>query len=116
MIQVSPSIAAIFHAASVQAAWKIAAIDGLTWINRASYAGRKAVTRDNSIELPAYWQMDTAFVLRQRTASGRLTWRFGIDNLFDRRFWRDAPTQYWGGVYLFPGMPRTARATVQYSF
>ena len=103
-------------AASVQAAWQIAAIDGLTWINRASYAGRKAVTRDNSIELPAYWQLDTAFVLRQRTASGRLTWRFGIDNLFDRRYWRDAPTQYWGGVYLFPGMPRTARATVQYSF
>ncbi|MEK9777026.1 MAG: TonB-dependent siderophore receptor, partial [Quisquiliibacterium sp.] len=101
---------------NLQAAWQIPGVDGLTWINRANYSGRKAVTRDNSVELPAYWQFDTGFVFRQRAGSSLLTWRLGIDNLFDRRYWRDAPTQYWGGIYLFPGMPRTARATVQYSF
>jgi iron complex outermembrane receptor protein len=102
--------------ANFQAGWQLPGVSGLTWINRAHYAAGKAVTSDNSIELPSYWQFDTAFVYRHKTSFGRTTWRFGIDNLFDRRYWRDAPTQYWGGVYLFPGMPRTARATVQLSF
>jgi iron complex outermembrane receptor protein len=103
-------------AASVQAAWDIPGVPGLTWLNRAVYSGRKAVTRDNSVELPAFWQWDTAFVHRNRIAAGTLTWRFGIDNVFDRWYWREAPTQYWGGVYLFPAMPRTVRMSVQMSF
>lgn len=103
-------------AASVRAAWQVPGVAGLTWINRASYAGRKSVTADNSVELPSWWQFDTAIVYRHRVAQGTLAWRLGIDNLFDRRYWREAPTQYWGGTYLFPAMPRTLRASVQMTF
>ena len=103
-------------AVSAQAAWDLPGVPGLTWLNRAVYSGRKSVTRDNSVELPSFWQWDTAFVYRHRAAAGAFTWRIGIDNLFDRWYWREAPTQYWGGVYLFPAMPRTLRASVQLSF
>ena len=45
-----------------------------------------------------------------------ITWRAGIDNVFDRRFWREAPTTYWGGTYLFPAQPRTFRVSLQAGF
>jgi hypothetical protein len=32
--------------------------------------------------------------------------------VLDRRAWREAPTQPWGGVYLFPVAPRTVSATL----
>jgi len=102
--------------AALTAAWLVPGVDGLVWTNRLVYSARKPVTRDNAIELPSFWQFDTAIAYRQRLAGNTLTWRVGIDNLFDRRYWRDAPTQYWGGVYLFPAMPRTVRASVQMAF
>ena len=42
-------------------------------------------------------------------AARTLTWRAGIDNLADRRAWKESPYQF-GHVYLFPLAPRTWRA------
>jgi hypothetical protein len=36
---------------------------------------------------------------------------FGIENLTDKRYWKESPYQY-GHVYLFPGAPRTLRLAV----
>ena len=102
--------------ASIFGAWQVPGIDGLQWLNRVTLSGRKPVTRDNSVELPSYGQWDTAFNYRQRISGHSVTWRIGIDNVLDRRYWKDAPTQYWGGVYLFPAYPRTFRTSVQMSF
>jgi iron complex outermembrane receptor protein len=103
--------------ASLLAAWKVPGVDGLTWNNRVFYSAGKPVTRDNSVELPWFWQYDTSLAWRQRTADGSaLTWRVGVDNVFDRSYWREAPTQYWGGTYLLPALPRTFRASVQITF
>jgi len=101
------------QAASVYGVWQLPGAPGLSWVNRVFYAGRKAVTNDNSIELPSYWQWDTAIAWRQRVGGTATTWRLGIDNVFDRGYWRDAPTQYWGATYLFPAQPRIFRASVQ---
>jgi len=103
-------------AVSVQAGWDLPTVPGMTWINRAIYSGSKEATRDNSISLPWFWQWDTAIVYRHRSQAGAVTWRLGIDNVLDRRYWREAPTQYWGGVYLFPAMPRTFSASVALTF
>ena len=103
--------------ANVSAAWSVPGVPNLDWLNRVGWSASKAVTRDNSVELPSYWQYDTALVWRRRVAGGTvLTWRAGIDNVFDRGYWREAPTTYWGGTYLFAAMPRTFRASVQASF
>ena len=103
--------------ASLMSVWQVASVPGMTWTNRLIWSGAKPVTRDNAVMLPSYWQLDTAFAWRQRTTQGSaLTWRVGIDNVFDRRYWRDAPTQYWGGIYLLPALPRTLRGSVTMSF
>jgi iron complex outermembrane receptor protein len=36
------------------------------------------------------------------------SWTLAVDNLFDRRYWKESPYQF-GHVYLFPGAPRTLR-------
>jgi iron complex outermembrane receptor protein len=48
----------------------------------------------------------------QRASDATLTWRLGIDNLFDKQAWKESPYQF-GHVYLFPLPGRTARASLQ---
>ena len=102
--------------ASLAATWAVAGVRGLDWSNRLFYSASKPVTRDNAIELPAFWQLDTALSYTERRGANTVTWRLGIDNVFDRRYWREAPTQWWGGTYLFPAPPRSLRASVQVAF
>jgi iron complex outermembrane recepter protein len=101
--------------AALSLAWQVPQVSGLTWTNRANYSGAKAVTRDNSVELPSYWQLDSWIAYKTQIAGKPATWRAGVDNVFDRRYWKDAPTQYWGGTYLFPALPRTFRVSLQMS-
>jgi iron complex outermembrane recepter protein len=96
------------------AAWQLA--PSLQWRNSFTYFSSKPVTRDNSVSLPAGYQFDTAVTYTQKTSGSLLTWRAGIDNVFDKRYWREAPTQYWGGTYLFAASPRTLRLSVASNF
>lgn len=100
---------------SAAATWRVPGTR-LAWTGRATASGRKAVTGDGAVELPAYWQLDTSLTWREQVGGRPLTIRAGIDNLLDRRYWRDAPTQYWGGIYLFPAPPRTFRVSVEAAF
>jgi iron complex outermembrane receptor protein len=81
----------------------------LQWRNAIVYSGTKAVTADNSVVLPASWQWDTALVWSPAVATPRMQVRAGVDNVTDRRYWREAPTQPWGATYLFAAQPRTYR-------
>ena len=95
---------------SVNAAW--AFTPGWEWRNGLSYFSSKPVTRDNSVSLPGAAQVNTLLTFNQKTQGTPIVWRFGIDNVFDKRYWREAPTQYWGGTYLFAAQPRTLRFNV----
>ncbi|MDZ7653746.1 MAG: hypothetical protein U5L03_14970 [Burkholderiaceae bacterium] len=57
--------------------------------------------------LPAWWQWDAWLTLPTRLGGVEAFWRAGIKNVTDRVYWREAPTQSWGGIYLFPAQPRT---------
>ena len=50
--------------------------------------------------------------LDTRWAGNAVTWRAGVDNVADRRAWRESPYQF-GHAYLFPLEPRTFRVSVQ---
>jgi iron complex outermembrane receptor protein len=49
-----------------------------------------------------------------RTTGHEWIGRFGVDNLFDRRAWRESPYQF-DHIYLYPLEPRTFRASLQVS-
>jgi len=99
-------------AASLAAAWQVPAAAGLELNNVLVYSGSKPVTADNSVQLPSYWQWDFAATYRWLWSGSRVALTAGVENVTDRGYWREAPTQYWGGTYLFPAQPRIARVTL----
>jgi len=103
-------------------------IQGLAWQNRISGSGRKPAlvgaadagpggvsggAYSTLLSLPAQWQWDSALHWQQKFAGTSLRWSLSVINLLDRSQWREAPTQPWGGVYVFPAPPRTLRLAVQ---
>ena len=74
--------------------------------------GRREVTRENDLSIGGWTRVDLG--LRWRTRQGGTEWtvRAGVDNVFDRRAWRESPTQF-AHAYLFPLAPRTARLSLQ---
>ncbi|HSO44170.1 MAG TPA: TonB-dependent receptor, partial [Rhodoferax sp.] len=101
---------------SLFADYKLAALPGLSLNGLATFENGKAVTADGSVELPCAWQLDAGLSYLQRIAGKASLWRFNIENLTNRSYWREAPTTYWGGVYLFASTPRTLRASVTVDF
>lgn len=101
--------------ASVQADYSVPGIDGLALLAGVQYSGRKFADRLGNASVPAYTVANLG--ARYATALGGLatTWRLNVDNVFDKRYWRDSG-EYQGDAYLFPGAPRTARLTVQVDF
>lgn len=102
--------------ASLFADYKLVALPGLSLNGLATFENGKTVTTDGSVELPSAWQLDAGLSYQQRMAGKPTLWRFNMENLTNRTYWREAPTASWGGVYLFPAAPRTLRASVTVEF
>ena len=101
---------------SLFADYKIAALPGLAINALATFENGKNVTADGSVTLPRAWQLDAGLRYQQVIAGKSTLWRLNVENLTNRIYWREAPTQYWGGIYLFPSTPRTVRASVTVDF
>ncbi|HEY1090982.1 MAG TPA: TonB-dependent receptor, partial [Burkholderiaceae bacterium] len=76
------------------------------------HEGPRAVLPDNSITLPGWTRIDAGARIEQALGRQLLTWRIGVDNLTDRRAWKESPYQY-EHVYLYPLAPRTWRASLE---
>jgi iron complex outermembrane receptor protein len=76
------------------------------------HEGRRYVTPDNSARIPAWTRIDAGAAWEQLRGRSVMTWRLGIDNLFDRRAWKESPYQF-GHAYLYPLAARTVRLSVQ---
>jgi len=76
------------------------------------HEGRRYATPDNGIPVAAWTVADAG--LRYTQGLGRQTWiwRAAVDNLADRRAWRESPWQY-EHSYLYPLAPRTFRASLE---
>lgn len=94
------------------AAYRFAALPGLELEAGLSHEGRRNVTPDASITLPAWTRVDAALRYDTRLNGVKTTWTLAVDNLADRRFFRESPYQF-GHVYLFPAAPRTVRVALQ---
>jgi len=102
--------------ASLFADYKIAGVPGLSISGLLTSESGKTVTADGAIALPAAWQLDAGLRYQNRLIGKVTQWNLNVENLTDRSYWREAPTQYWGGTYLFPSTPRTVRARVTVEF
>lgn len=101
---------------SVFADYKLSSLPGLSLHGLLGYEDGKTANADGTASLPSAWQLDVGLGYAQRLQGKAVRWQLGIDNLTDRIYWREAPTQSWGGVYLFPSTPRTIRASVSLDF
>ncbi|MGI4846746.1 MAG: TonB-dependent siderophore receptor [Janthinobacterium lividum] len=78
------------------------------------YSSSKAFNPDNTVTVPGYHTVDLAARYQTRIAGRATTLRAGVDNVFNKFYWRDV-TQSLGG-YLFPGAPRTFTVSAQFDF
>ena len=97
------------------ATWNVAPVPGLAVLANMDYEGGRDVLPDNSVRIPGWTRYDLGARYTQQVAGSTLTWRAGVDNLFDRRAWREAPYQY-DHAYLFPLGPRTFHASLEAKF
>ena len=88
-------------------------IPGLRSVLRVSHEGERNVTEDGSIKLPAWTTWGASAHYDTKVNNVASTWTLAVDNLTDKRYWRESPKQF-GHYYLYPGAPRTIRATVQF--
>lgn len=102
--------------ASLFADYKIAALPGLSLSGLLTHESGKTVTADGAVSLPAAWQLDTGVRYQNRLMGKSTVWALNVENMTDRSYWREAPTQYWGANYVFPSTPRTVRARVTVEF
>jgi iron complex outermembrane recepter protein len=80
---------------------------------RVTREGERNATELGEVKLPAWttWSASTHYETKVNNVAS--TWSLAVDNLTDKQYWREAPKQF-GHYYLYPGAPRTIRATVQF--
>jgi iron complex outermembrane receptor protein len=98
-----------------RASYAVASIPGLALDGTVVHEGRRSVLPDASIELASWTRFDAALRYATKVGGVATRWTLGVENLFDRRYYKESPTQF-GHVYLFTGTPRTARLAVQADF
>jgi len=101
--------------ARLQGDWQLLAIagGGLRLLAAGTYESEREVLPDNSVQIPSVTKFDLGARYETKSSAGT-TWtlRAGIDNVFDRRAWRESPYQF-SHAYLFPLEPRTLRVSLQ---
>jgi len=99
------------HVLRAAVAYRVPALPGLTLQGQASHEGRRAVLPDESVMLPAWTRFDASLRYETKMGGTATTWTLGIDNLANKRYWKESPLQF-GHVYLYPGAPRAVRLSV----
>ena len=103
------------QALKILATWDIAQVQGLSVLANMDYEGGREVLPDDSASIPGWTRYDLGVRYSQSAGRTTLVWRAGVDNLFDRRAWRESPYQY-DHAYLFPLEPRTFHASLEAKF
>ncbi len=76
------------------------------------HEGIRFATPDNSIAVPAWTVADAGLRFTQGVGNQTWIWRAAVDNLTNRRAWRESPWQF-EHSYLYPLAPRTFRTSLE---
>ena len=98
----------------IQAGYSVPQVPGLAFGATLAAEGNRTVLPDeNDTRIPGYAVVGaTAQWVQRAVGATTLTWRAGIDNLFDKQAWKESPYQF-AHVYLFPLPGRTVRVSLQ---
>ena len=91
--------------------YRHATFPGLRSGFRLSREGERNVTETGAITLPAWTTLDATAHYDTKFHNTASSWTLAINNLSNKQYWRESPRQY-GQYFLYPGAPRTVRATV----
>ncbi|MET0321590.1 MAG: TonB-dependent siderophore receptor [Duganella sp.] len=99
---------------SVYADYAVPQVSGLNVSANWQYSGKKAFDAENTVFVPKYHVVNLAAAYSTRIGGVATTLRAGIDNAFDKFYWRDVTPDL--GGYLMPGASRTGRVSAQFDF
>lgn len=107
--------------ANLYAEYAIDRLPGLTLTANLHHTGRRAANDTNTSWADAYSTFDLGARYTDAMWGERLTWRVGVNNLFDERYWASVFPSSINGTNVgnpsaFVGSPRTLSASVQVTF
>ncbi|MDY7534177.1 TonB-dependent siderophore receptor [Pseudomonas sp. Bout1] len=101
--------------ASVYADYALPWVDGLALLGGVQYSASKYANRTGDVEVGDYAIVNVGSRYTTRLDGYETVLRLSVDNLFDKRYWRDTG-EYLGDDYLFQGAPLTARLSATVNF
>ncbi len=76
---------------------------------------RTVLPNDNATRIPGWARWDASARFVQKVGQQSITWRAGLDNVLNRRAWKESPYEF-SHVYLYPMAPRTWRVSAELSY
>lgn len=101
--------------ASVYADYALPWVNGLAVLGGVQYSASKNANRTGNVEVGDYALVNIGSRYTTKVEGYETVFRLSVDNLFDKRYWRDAG-EYMGDDYLFQGAPLTARLSASVNF
>ncbi|MDF3163559.1 TonB-dependent siderophore receptor [Pseudomonas proteolytica] len=101
--------------ASVYADYALPWVNGLAVLGGVQYSASKNANRTGNVEVGDYALVNIGSRYTTKVDGYETVFRLSVDNLFDKRYWRDAG-EYMGDDYLFQGAPLTARLSASVNF
>ncbi|MCH7393462.1 TonB-dependent siderophore receptor [Acinetobacter dispersus] len=95
--------------------YQLPQVDGLRLLAGMQYSSSKYANRTGSVKVSGYTLFNVGTAYNFRAYGHDNTLRFNVDNLFNKKYWRDAGS-FFGDDYLFLGAPRTAQLSWNVSF
>jgi len=90
-------------------------VEGLAVLGGVQYSASKYASQVGEVETGAYAISNVGSRFSTRIDGYETVFRLSVDNLFDKRYWRDAG-EYMGDDYVFQGAPLTARLSASINF
>ena len=101
--------------ATAQLSYKVPSVEGLRLLSGMQYSSSKYANKEGTAKVGGYSVFNIGAAYKTNFAGHDMTFRFNIDNLFNKKYWRDVGA-FMGDDYLFLGSPRTAQFSTTFSF
>ncbi|MFW2057905.1 TonB-dependent siderophore receptor [Acinetobacter haemolyticus] len=95
--------------------YQLPQVEGLRLLAGMQYSASKYANKIGSVKVPSYTVFNAGAAYNFKANGYENTLRFNVDNLFNKKYWRDAGS-FFGDDYLFLGAPRTAQLSWTVNF